>query len=60
MCSSRESDNCMYMFQSGSKYYPWSQSMGDIWEIVVVMNAVDVMTKIVKQGLKSLTLAEVP
>ena len=59
MCSSPESDNCMYMFQSGSKYYLWNLSMGDIWEIVTVMNGVDIVTKIAKQGLKSLKLAEV-
>ena len=60
ICSSRESDNCMYMFQSGSKCYLWNLNMDDIWEIVTAMNAVDIVTKIAKQGLKSLKLAEVP
>jgi hypothetical protein len=50
----------MYMFQSGSKCYLWNLSMGDIWEIVTAMNAVDIVAKIAKQGLKSLKLAEVP
>jgi hypothetical protein len=59
MCSSRESNNCMYMFQSGSKCYLWNLSMGDIWEIVTAMNAVDIVTKIAKQGLKLLKLVEV-
>jgi hypothetical protein len=59
MCSSPESNNCMYMFQSGSKCYLWNLSMGDIWEIVTVMNGVDIVTKIAKQGLKSLKLAEI-
>jgi hypothetical protein len=59
MCSSPESDNCMYMFQSGSRYYLWNLSMGDIWEIVTVMNGVDIVTKIAKQGLKSPKLAEI-
>ena len=34
--------------------------MGDIWEIVMAMNAVDIVTKIAKQGLKLLKLVEVP
>jgi hypothetical protein len=60
MCSSRESDHSMYMFQSGSKYYLWDPNVGDTWEIVTAMNAVDIMTKIAKQGLKSLKLTEIP
>jgi hypothetical protein len=58
MCSSPESNNCLYMFQSGSKYYLWNLSIGDIWEIVTAMNGVDIITKIAKQGLKSLKLVE--
>jgi hypothetical protein len=50
----------MYMFQSGSKCYLWNLSMGDFWEIVTAMNVVDIMTKIAKQGLKSLKFVEVP
>jgi hypothetical protein len=49
----------MCMFQSGNKYYLWDPSVGDTWEIVTAMNAVDIMTKIAKQGLKSLKLTEV-
>jgi hypothetical protein len=33
--------------------------LGDIWEIVTVMNGVDIVRKIANQGLKSLKLAEV-
>jgi hypothetical protein len=50
----------MYMFQSGNKYYLWDPGVGDTWEIVTAMNAVDITTKIAKQGLKSLKLTEVP
>jgi hypothetical protein len=29
MCSSRESDHSMYMFQSSNEYYLWDPSVGD-------------------------------
>ena len=48
------------MFQSGNKYYLWDPSVGDTWEIVTAMNAVDIMAKIAKRGLKSLKLTEMP
>jgi hypothetical protein len=60
MCSTPESGNCMSIFQSGSKHYLWNPIEGDICEIVTAMNGVDIVTKIAKQGLKSLKLAEVP
>jgi len=50
----------MYMFQSGNKYYLWNPIEGDVGEIVTAMNAVDIVAKIAKQGLKSLKLADVP
>ena len=59
MCSSADSNNCMYMFQSGSKYYLWNPIEGEVSEIVTAMNGVDIVTKIAKQGLRSLKLAEV-
>ena len=59
MCSSRESGDCQYMFQSGSKYYLWNPIEGGIWEIVTSTNLVDIVTQVAKLGLKSLTVAEV-
>jgi hypothetical protein len=59
MCSAPDSDNCMTMFQSGSKYYLWNPIEGGIWEIVTSMDLVEIVTKIAKLGLKSLTVAEV-
>jgi hypothetical protein len=60
MCSARESDLSMHMFQSCNKYYLWDPNVGDTWEIVTAANAMDIMTKIAKQGLKALKLTEVP
>jgi hypothetical protein len=34
MCSSLESDNCLYMLQSGSKYYIWNLIEGGVWEFM--------------------------
>src|SRR2546421_6134821 len=59
MCSSPESDNCLYMFQSGSKYYLWNPIEGAIWEIVTSMNLADIVTEITKLGLRSLKIARV-
>jgi hypothetical protein len=49
----------MTMFQSGSKYYLWNPIEGGIWEIVTSMDLVEIVTKIAKLGLKSLTVTEV-
>jgi hypothetical protein len=47
------------MFQSGSKYYIWNPIEGGIWEIMTWMDLVEIVTKIAKLGLTSLTVAEV-
>jgi hypothetical protein len=31
MRSTRQSGDCYYMFQSGSKYYLWNQIADEIW-----------------------------
>jgi hypothetical protein len=47
------------MFQSGSKYYLWNPIEGAIWEIVMSMDLVDIITEIGKPGLGSLKIAPV-
>jgi hypothetical protein len=42
------------MFQSDSKYYIWNLIEGDIWEIVMPVGLVDIVTKIAKLGVRSL------
>ena len=59
MCSSPESDNCLYMFQSGSKYYIWNTIEGGIWEIITSMDLVKIVTQIAKLGLKALKIAKI-
>ena len=59
MCNTLESGDCMTMFQSGSKYYLWNPIECDIWEIVTSMDPVEIVTKIAKLGLKSLTVAKI-
>ena len=59
MCNSPESDNCMTLFQSGSKHYLWNPIEGGIWEIVTSMDLADIITQIDKLGLISLKVAEV-
>jgi hypothetical protein len=46
MCSTRESGDCLYMFQSGSKYYIWNQIEGAVWEIMTLMDLVGIVTQI--------------
>ena len=59
MCSSRESDHHMYMFQSGSKYYIWSPMAATVGKIMTSMDLVDVVTKITKLGVRSLKIKPV-
>jgi hypothetical protein len=59
MCSSRESDNHMYMFRSGSRYYIWNPVEGTVWEIMTSMGLVDIVTEIAKLGVRSLKIKRV-
>ena len=59
MCTSPDSGDCLYMFQSGSRYYIWNPIECGIWEIVTEMDLVDIVTEIDKMGLKSLKSAKV-
>jgi hypothetical protein len=59
MCSGPDSGNCVYIFQSGNKYYIWNLIEGGIWEIVMLVDLVEIVTKIAKLGLKSLKIAKV-
>jgi hypothetical protein len=60
MWSTPKPGNCMCMFQSGSKYYIWNPIDGEIWEIVTLMNLVDIIAEMGKWGFGSLKLTEVP
>ena len=60
MCTTRDSGDCTYMFQSGSKYYLWNLIEGNIWEIVTSMDLVNIVTEMAKPRLESLKVAEVP
>ena len=59
MCSSRESGNHMYIFQSGSRYYIWNPVADTVGEIMTSMDLVDVVTKITKLGVRSLKIKRV-
>jgi hypothetical protein len=61
MCTSPDSGDCLYIFQSGSRYYIWNPIECGIWEIVTEteVEPVDIVTEIDKMGLKALKVAEV-
>jgi len=59
MCTSRDSGDCLHVFQSGSKYYIWNPIEGGIWEIVTSIDLVDIVTEIDKLRLGSLKIAKV-
>ena len=59
MCSSPESSDCEYMFQSGSKHCLWNPIESTIWKIVASMDLVDIITEMDKPRLGSLKLAKV-
>ena len=58
MSSTPDSGNCLFMFQSGSKYY-LSDPIEAIWKIITLTDLVDIVTEIGKPGLGSLKTAEV-
>jgi hypothetical protein len=59
MCTTPESGDCMYLFQSGRKYYLWNPIEGAILEIVTSMDLVDIVTEIGKPKLGLLKIVEV-
>ena len=60
MCTTGDSGDCIYMFQSGSKYYLWNLIEDNIWETVTLTDPVNIVTKLGKPNLGSLKVAEVP
>jgi hypothetical protein len=52
MRSAPESDNCLHMFQSGSKYHIWNPIEDVVWEIMTPMDRVEIVRKVAKLGLK--------
>jgi hypothetical protein len=59
MRSTRESGECLHMFQSGGEYYIWNPIEGGIWEIATSMDLVDIVMELDKPRLGSLKLVEV-
>ena len=59
MCNTPESGDCLYLFQSGSKYYIWNPIECAIWEIMTSMDLMGIVTQIAKQGLGSLKSVEI-
>ena len=50
MCSTGESGGCLYMFQSGTKYYIWNEVEGDVWKIVSPAKLEDILDEISQLG----------
>jgi hypothetical protein len=59
MRTTRQSGDSCYMFQSGSKYYLWNLITDEIWEIVIPMELVDIITEISKPRSGSLEITKV-
>jgi hypothetical protein len=60
MCTTGDSGDYIYMFQSGSKYRLRNLIEDNIWEIVTSTDPVNIVTKLAKPNLGSLKVAEVP
>ncbi|KIW99362.1 uncharacterized protein Z518_11350 [Rhinocladiella mackenziei CBS 650.93] len=54
-----DSGDCLHMFQSGGKCYIWNPIEGNIWEIMVSMDVVEIVTQMDKLGLKSLPVKKI-
>jgi hypothetical protein len=59
MGCTRDSGDYLHMFESGGKYYIWNPVEGGIWEIVTLMDLVDIVTEIDKPGAGSLKSVKV-
>jgi len=55
MCNNSESGNCLYLFQSGSKYYVWNEAADTVNEITSPTNLTDIVNTIAS-GFKNLQL----
>lgn len=60
MCSTQDSGDCLYMFQSGSNYYLWNQIENTVWRIKELLDLEVIVSTIGKLGVESLTIEEVP
>ena len=60
MCSISETEEDLYMFKSGNKFYIWNQMDGDVWEITKSQNLNEIMVIMHKtDSLKSLKLKDI-
>ena len=46
MCNDSESGNCLYLFQSGSKYYVWNEVADTVNEITKPTKLTDIVNTI--------------
>lgn len=60
MCSTRESGDCLYMFQSGSNYYIWNQIESTVWRIKELLDLEEIVSTINKLDVEGLSIEEVP
>lgn len=56
MCSAPETGEGLYMFQSGSKFYIWDQTGGDVEEITRSQDLNEILELMHKKGCKPLKL----
>lgn len=60
MCSTLDSGDCLYMFQSGTNYYIWNQIESTLWRIKELQDLEVIVSTIGKLGVESLVIEEVP
>lgn len=60
MCSTRDSGDCLYMFQSGNNYYIWNQIENTVWKIKDLDDLEAIVSTMSKLGVESLVIEEVP
>ena len=59
MCSTGESGEGLYMFQSGTKYYIWNEIDGGVWKIVSPAKLEDILDEIDRFGVKDLDVKRI-
>src|SRR5204863_7417223 len=59
MCTTPETGELLYMFESGNKFYIWNQVDGDVWEITRCQDLNEILEIMDKKGFGSLKLKDI-
>lgn len=59
MCNGPETGECLYMFESGDKFYIWDQMCEEVWEITRSRDFNEILKMMHNDNVKSLKLKDI-